>query len=43
LDEGEFLTAEFVPLKRAKEMLKNGEIKDGKTVIALLHYFLTVK
>ena len=39
LDDGEFLTAEFVPLERAKEMLKTGEIKDGKTVIALLSYF----
>ncbi len=39
LDEGEFLTAEFVPLEQAKEMLKNGEIRDGKTVIALLSYF----
>ena len=39
LDEGEFLTAEFVPLEKAKEMLKNGEIRDGKTVIALLSYF----
>ena len=39
LDEGEFLTAEFIPLERAKEMLYNGEIKDGKTVIALLSYF----
>lgn len=39
LDDGEFLTAEFVPLERVKEMLKTGEIKDGKTVIALLSYF----
>ena len=39
LDEGEFLTAEFVPLAKAKQMLKTGEIKDGKTVIALLSYF----
>ncbi len=39
LDDGEFLTAEFIPLDRAKQMLKTGEIKDGKTVIALLSYF----
>lgn len=39
LDEGEFLTAEFIPLDRAKQMLKTGEIRDGKTVIALLSYF----
>ncbi len=42
LDEGEFLTAEFIPLDRAKQMLKTGEIKDGKTVIALLSYFARV-
>ena len=39
LDDGEFLTAEFIPLSKVKEMLKTGEIKDGKTIIALLHYF----
>ena len=43
LDDGEFLTAEWVSLKNAKEMLYNGEIKDGKTVIALLSYFLKHK
>ena len=40
LDDGEFLTVEYVPLKKAKQMLETGEIKDGKTVIALLSYFL---
>ena len=40
LDDGEFLTAEFVPLTKVKEMLDTGEIKDGKTIIALLKYFL---
>ena len=35
LDEGEFLDIEYIPLKKAKEMLKNGEIKYGKTIIAL--------
>ena len=39
-DDGEYLDAEFIPLVRAKEMLKTGEIKDGKTVIALQAYFL---
>ena len=39
LDEGEFLTAEFIPLDRVKQMLKSGKIRDGKTVIALLSYF----
>lgn len=42
LDEGEFLDAEFIPLIKVKEMLKNGEIKDGKTVIALQSYFLSL-
>ncbi len=41
LDEGEFLDAEYIPLEQAKEMLKNGEIKDGKTIIALQAYFLS--
>ena len=39
LDEGEFLSAEFLPLEQVKEMLKKGEIRDGKTIIALLAYF----
>ncbi len=36
LDEGEFLTVSWIPLNRAYEMLAKGEIKDAKTVIALL-------
>lgn len=43
LDEGEFLDVEYVPLERAKEMLKNGELKDGKTIVALQAYFLSEK
>ena len=43
LDEGEFLDAEYIPLEKAKEMLKTGEIKDGKTIIALQAYFLSEK
>ena len=43
LDEGEFLDVEFIPLSRVKEMLKNGEIRDGKTIIALQAYFLDEK
>lgn len=43
LDEGEFLDVEWVPIEKVKEMLKNGEIKDGKTVIALQAYFLSEK
>lgn len=40
LDDDEFLDAEFIPLAKVKEMLRNGEIKDGKTVIALQAFFL---
>ncbi len=43
LDEGEFLDVEYVPLDKAKEMLRKGEIKDGKTIIALQAYFLSQK
>ena len=41
LDEDEFLDVEYIPLERVKEMLKNGELKDGKTIIALQAYFLS--
>ncbi|MBQ8685496.1 MAG: NUDIX hydrolase [Clostridia bacterium] len=40
LDEGEYLDAEWIPLPRVKEMLKKGEIKDGKTIIALQAFLL---
>ncbi len=40
LDEGEYLDAEYVPIERIKEMLKNGEINDAKTIIALQAYLL---
>jgi ADP-ribose pyrophosphatase len=43
LDEGEYLDAEYIPLDKVKEMLANGEICDGKTIIALQAYFLSVK
>lgn len=43
LDEDEFLEVEFIPIEKVKEMLKNGEIKDGKTVMALQGYFLAEK
>ena len=36
LDEDEFLTPEKIPFDRAVEMVLSGEIKDGKTVAALL-------
>ncbi len=38
-DDGEFLTAEYISLERVKEMMRSGEIKDGKTLIAFLAYF----
>ena len=40
LDEGEFVERVWIPLERVKEMLKNGEIKDAKTIIAVQAYFL---
>ncbi len=43
LDEGEFLDVEYVPLDRAREMLETGELKDGKTIVALQAYFLSEK
>lgn len=43
LDEGEFLDVEYVSLEKVEEMLKNGEIKDGKTIVALQAYFLSKK
>ena len=39
LDEGEFLDVEWIEIARVKKMLKAGEIKDGKTIIALQRHF----
>ncbi len=39
LDEDEFLTSFWVEEERVKRMIKDGEIKDGKTLIALLYFF----
>ncbi len=36
LDEGEFLRVEYVPVARVKEMIEKGEIRDAKTVAAVL-------
>jgi ADP-ribose pyrophosphatase len=36
LDEDEFLSGEWIPIPRLKQMIASGEIKDGKTLIALL-------
>ncbi len=38
LDEDEFLSVEKYPIAKAMEMVASGEIKDGKSVIALLKY-----
>lgn len=36
LDEDEFLTSAWFEKEKLKDMIKKGEIKDGKTLIALL-------
>ena len=43
LDEGEVLDVEYIPLEQVKHMLKSGEIRDGKTIIALQAYLLEEK
>lgn len=40
LDEGEFLNVVFLPLEEAYRMAESGELHDGKTLVALLHYKL---
>ena len=40
LDEGEFLDAVWIEENTVREMLKNGEIKDAKTIIGLQAYFM---
>ena len=39
LDPDEFLTGEWMEISKIKQMMQSGEIKDGKTLIALLTYF----
>ncbi len=41
LDEDEFLSVEKIPYERAVEMCLTGELKDAKTVTALLLYHMT--
>lgn len=43
LDDGEFLQTLWLPLEEVKKMLELGEIKDGKTIIALQAYLLKNK
>lgn len=38
LDVGEFLSVEQIPLNEAYGMIESREIKDAKTVVALLYY-----
>jgi ADP-ribose pyrophosphatase len=38
LDEDEFVNTKIIPLKNAYEMIESGQIKDSKTIIALLYY-----
>ena len=40
LDEGEFLEVEYIPVERVRAMLKNGELHDGKTIMAIQAYLL---
>ena len=43
LDEGEFLDVEWIEIDKVKEMMRSGEICDGKTLIALQAYFLGIE
>ncbi len=36
LDEDEFLSAEWIDKLKVKEMIENGQIKDAKTIVAVL-------
>ena len=40
LDEDEFLSAEWIDKKQLKNMIRNGEIKDAKTLIALMYVLI---
>ena len=42
-DEGEEVTAFWLPFKEALAMVQRGEIRDGKTVIALLSHALAMR
>ena len=39
-DDDEYLNIKKIPFDKAVQMVKDGEIKDGKTVIAILRYAL---
>lgn len=36
LDEGEFLSVEYIPVEEVKRMVESGAIRDAKTVVAVL-------
>jgi ADP-ribose pyrophosphatase len=38
MDEDEFVNTNVIPLKHAYNLVKQGKIKDSKTIIALLYY-----
>jgi ADP-ribose pyrophosphatase len=40
-DEGEFVETLFIPVADVKKMLSEGQLNDGKTIIALQAYFLS--
>ena len=40
LDENEFLTGEWIEEGEVRRMMADGRIRDGKTLVALLKYFL---
>lgn len=40
LDEGEFLTAEWIPVAELEKRIKTGELHDAKTIVALQSYLL---
>ena len=42
-DEDEFLSSEWIDVKTVKDMVKNGTIKDAKTLIALYWMFFNEK
>ena len=39
-DEDEFLTAAFYPVEEVAEMIRDGSIRDAKTIIAVQRYLL---
>ncbi len=39
-DEDEFIISEFIPLNKVKDLIRNGKIKDAKTICAIQYYEL---